>query len=55
MKKIYNSPEMDVIELKQQTLLAGSVTFKVDDTNPIDPSDVEAPTFLDDDFIDFKD
>ena len=28
MKKIYNSPVMDVIELKhQQTLLAGSATF----------------------------
>ena len=39
MKKIYNSPEMDVIELKQQqTLLAGSVTFTVDDTNPIEIS-----------------
>lgn len=55
MKKTYISPEMDVIELKQQTLLAGSVTFTVDDTNPIDPSNVDAPTFADDDFIDFKD
>jgi hypothetical protein len=55
MKKIYNSPEMDVIELKQQTLLAGSVTFTVDDTNPIDANTVDAPTFADDDFIDFKD
>lgn len=55
MKKIYNSPEMDVIELKQQTLLAGSVTFMVDDTNSIDANTVDAPTFVDDDFIDFKD
>lgn len=54
MKKIYNSPEMDVIELKQQTLLAGSVTFMVDE-NPIDAETVDAPTFLDEDFIDFKD
>ena len=54
MKKIYNSPEMDVIELKQQTLLAGSVTFTVDES-PIDASTVDAPTFADDDFIDFKD
>lgn len=30
MKKIYISPEMDVIELKKQTLLAGSVNAPVD-------------------------
>jgi len=54
MKKKYNSPEMDIIELKQQTLLAGSVTFTVDE-NSIDAETVDAPTFLDEDFIDFKD
>lgn len=47
MKKIYNSPEMDVIELKQQTLLAGSVTFSV--TNDVIPAnEVDAPIFSDD-------
>lgn len=54
MKKTYISPEMDIIELKQQALLAGSVTFTVDE-NPIDANTVDAPTFADDDFIDFKD
>jgi hypothetical protein len=48
MKKIYNSPEMDIIELKQQqTLLAGSVTFSV--TNDVIPAnEVDAPIFSDD-------
>ena len=54
MKKTYISPEMDVMELEQQALLAGSVTFTVDES-PIDASTVDAPTFADDDFIDFKD
>lgn len=49
MKKIYLSPEMDVIELKhQQTLLAGSVEFAIDDTSDaIDPGTVDAPIFSD--------
>ena len=52
MKKIYNSPEMDIIELKQQqTLLAGSVPFTVDES-PIDENTVDTPTFSDD-FLDF--
>ncbi len=47
MKKIYNSPEMDVMELEQQTLLAGSVTFSV--TNDVIPAnEVDAPIFSDD-------
>ena len=54
MKKTYISPEMDVMELEQQALLAGSVIFTVDES-PIDASTVDAPTFADDDFIDFKD
>lgn len=38
---------MDVIELKQQTLLAGSVTFSV--TNDVIPAnEVDAPIFSDD-------
>ena len=45
MKKIYLSPEMDVIELKhQQTLLAGSATFDVVDTT-IPAENVDAPIF----------
>ena len=35
---------MDVIELKQQTLLAGSVTFDVVDTT-IPAENVDAPIF----------
>ena len=46
MKKIYNSPEMDIIELKQQTLLAGSVVFNVEDTT-IPAENVDAPIFED--------
>ena len=47
MKKIYNSPEMDVIELKhQQTLLAGSAVFNVEDTT-IPAENVDAPIFED--------
>ena len=47
MKKIYNSPEMDVMELEQQTLLTGSVTFSV--TNDVIPAnEVDAPIFSDD-------
>lgn len=48
MKKIYNSPEMDVIELKhQQTLLAGSAVFNVVD-EVIPAENVDAPSFGDD-------
>ena len=49
MKKIYLSPVMDVVELKhQQTLLAGSVEFTIDDTSDaIDPGTVDAPIFSD--------
>ena len=44
MKKIYMSPTMDVIELKnQQTLLAGS-TIPVDGEGSA--NDAEAPEFL---------
>jgi hypothetical protein len=45
MKKIYISPEMDVIELKhQQTLLAGSAVFTVSN-DEIPAADVDAPIF----------
>ena len=46
---------MDVIELKhQQTLLAGSVEFTVDDTiEAIDPGTVDVPLFNDDDIVIF--
>ena len=56
MKKIYNSPAMDVIELKhQQTLLAGSATFNVVDDPTINAEDVDAPIFGDDNLIEFSD
>ena len=55
MKKIYMSPEMDVIELKhQQTLLAGSAVFNVEDT-AIPAENVDAPLFGDDDMVVFED
>ncbi len=45
MKKIYISPEMDVIELKhQQTLLAGSAVFTVSN-DEIKAEDVDAVIF----------
>ena len=48
MKKIYNSPEMDVIEYQnQQMLLAGSVVFDVIDDTTINAEDVDAPIFSD--------
>jgi hypothetical protein len=47
MKKIYISPEMDVIEYQnQQMLLAGSVVFNVEDTT-IPAENVDAPIFED--------
>ena len=46
MKKLYMSPEMDVIELKnQQTLLAGSLPMVDGDVNP---AIADAPEFIDD-------
>ena len=43
MKKIYMSPTMDVIELKnQQTLLAGSLLMGDGDINP---ANADAPDF----------
>ena len=47
MKKIYMSPEMDVMELNhQQTLLAGSV-FDVVSDQTINAEDVDTPQFSD--------
>lgn len=44
MKKTYMSPQMDVIELKnQQMLLAGSTTLPVDGEGSA--NDAEAPEF----------
>ena len=42
MKKIYMSPRMDVIELKKQTLLAGSLPMGSGD---VDPSQADSPEF----------
>ena len=55
MKKIYLSPEIEVIEMTQeQALLAGSVFEVVNEDPGIDPSTVDAPTFSEDIFVDFK-
>lgn len=45
MKKIYMSPAMDIIELKKQSLLAGSATvpFGGDEDPIISPEDPDAP------------
>lgn len=46
MKKIYMSPQMDVIELKnQQMLLAGSVNAPVSDETQ-DNGDALAPEYI---------
>lgn len=42
MKKIYMSPVMDIIELKKQTLLAGSLPMGSGDVNP---TNADAPEF----------
>ena len=60
MKKIYNSPVMDVIELKnQQSLLAGSVlgidsnaTFS--DEGNVGASELDTPVFGDEDLTFFE-
>ena len=55
MKKIYISPEMEIIDVEaQQTLLAGSVTFDVEDTI-IPAESVDAPIFQDGDLAVFED
>ena len=51
MKKIYMSPVMDVIELKQQTLLAGSTPGLGGDYSGGDP--VLSPEFDGDDLTQF--
>lgn len=52
MKKIYMSPAMDVIELKKQTLLAGSLPLN--DSPTIESAgDILAPEMLEDSEIDF--
>lgn len=45
MKKIYMSPAMDIIELKKQTLLAGSAPVLGEDF--MDGDDVLAPPGMD--------
>ena len=52
MKKIYMSPVMDIIELKKQTLLAGSTLDVMNDVNFDDATDgsgleADAPIFGD--------
>ena len=55
MKKIYISPEMEIIDVEaQQTLLAGSVAFDVEDTT-IPAESVDAPLFGDGDLEIFED
>jgi len=46
MKKIYLSPEMDVIELKKQTLLAGSVNAPVDNNEQQSNENALAPGYI---------
>jgi hypothetical protein len=52
MKKTYICPEMDVIEIKKQTLLAGSLPLS--DSPTIDNSnEILAPEFSEETQIDF--
>ena len=51
MKKIYMSPAMDVIELKKQTLLAGSTPGLGDDLGNSDP--ILSPELNSEELLDF--
>ena len=46
MKKTYICPEMDVIELKKQTLLAGSVPMEKSDTEITNQNEILAPEYI---------
>ena len=49
MKKQYFSPEMEIVEIKIQPLLAGSATMDLNETPEIESSgDILAPSFGDD-------
>ena len=47
MKKIYLKPEMEIVEIKGQQLLAGSTVPT--GTTPTDPAYSDAPYFIFDD------
>lgn len=51
MKKTYINPEMEIVEVKSQALLAGSLPV-FSDESPVNSGDVLAPE-LGDDFVDF--
>ena len=44
MKKIYFAPEMEIVNIKNQQLLAGSTTVPTGDT-PTNPNESDAPEF----------
>ena len=47
MKKEYINPELEVVDLKMNcTLMAGSPTAPLDDTNPQSNEDALAPGFV---------
>ena len=45
MKKTYFAPEMEIVNIKNQQLLAGSTNAPVDDDNTQDNGDALSPEF----------
>ena len=43
MKKIYNAPEMETVEIKVQQMLASSQNAPLDPNESVDPEYVESP------------
>ena len=50
MKKTYINPEMEIVEIKSQALLAGSMPV-FSDADPVETSDVLTPEFGEDNVI----
>ena len=49
MKKAYINPEMEIVEIKGQVLLAGSMNIN-SSADPVNSTDVLAPGYEGDDF-----
>ena len=47
MKKIYLAPEMEIVEIKVQQMLASSPNTPLDPTETVDPNLVESPKIQD--------
>ena len=47
MKKIYIAPEMEIVEIKVQQMLASSPGAPLDPSDTVNPGEVEAPQIQD--------